>query len=775
MPPSPIPLRFGTIAPSTRMSLAMTREDRLADLLERWENAATSGRRPSPEEFCKDSPEDLPAFIELLRQLGLAGLVTNTGKRSSDAQPAGFRAGRYMATEYHAAGGLGVVYRANDEELNRIVALKCMKTAASADSPIGKRFLLEAEVTSQLEHPGIAPVHGRGRTEDGRPFYTMRFIDGETLQDATRRYHAPAGIPAERRSAEMRRLLRAFVGVCETVAYAHSKGVIHRDLKPSNIMVGPFGEVLVMDWGLAKQIRSQETGVRSQESTPHSISDTPVDLLNTASVDLTVYGRAKGSPSFMSPEQARGEWDQVGPASDIYSLGSTLFYVLTGRVPYDGRTSAEVVAKVKEGTFAAARSVNGDVPAALDAICRKAMAFDPNDRYLTAGALADDVERWLADEPVLAWREPFMVRGHRWARRHRTLVTATAAALVVGFILLAVYGYRLDRKNRDLDQANSDLKLANEREKAAREKANERFQIALELQLHLARLGQEAINSDPAAALKHYTKALAHSPSFPPDLAETSILLIRFGAYEAKAGDCYEMLNQPQAAMEHYQRAIAHHEAIARIEPSEPRAPAFLAYDHRRMAELRLYGLDFAAAAKDYERAQDCLKQMRAITEPSRPMDGETSAIVRTTESLINVNLPFVKSLPQGIETLDAAVKQPPRVRLLALRVRVAWLLKAKKYDEAAETAERMTTERAYEDNAFALAAVEFSRLAATDSPKAKGYAARAIECLNRAKEQGYFKDPDAVAWLNWEPLFEPLRKEEAFQVLVKAVAERKK
>lgn len=764
------------------MSLAMTREDRLAELLERWENAATSGRRPTPAEFCKDTPEDLPAFVELLNQLGMVGLVTNTGKRNSDTLPAGFRAGRYLATEYHAAGGLGVVYRAQDEELNRTVALKCMRAAANAESPAGKRFLLEAEVTSQLEHPGIAPVHGRGRTEDGRPFYTMRFIEGETLQDATRRYHAPTGIPSERRNAEMRRLLRAFVGVCETVAYAHSKGVIHRDLKPSNVMVGPFGEVLVMDWGLAKQARSQESAVRSRESedkssndSAHSVTDTPVDIPATPSIDLTVYGRAKGSPSFMSPEQARGEWDRVGPASDIYSLGSTLFYVLTGRVPYDGRTSAEVVAKVKDGAFPSARSVNGEVPAALDAVCHKAMAFEPNERYLTAGALADDVERWLADEPVLAWREPFTVRVRRWARQHRTLVTATSAALVVGFLLLAVYGYRLDRKNRDLDRANNDLKLANEREKAEREKANERFQIALELQLHLARLGQEAINSDPATALKHFSKALAHSPSFPPDLAETSLLLSRFGAYEAKAGDCYEMLNKPQAAMEHYQRAIAHHEAIARIQPNEPGAPAFLAYDHRRMAELRLYGLDFAAAAKDYEKAQDYLEQMRAITKPSRPVDGQTSSIVRTTEFLIKMNLPFVKSLPQGIETLDAALKQPPRVRHLALRVRIAWLLKSSKYDDAAETAERITTEKAYEDNAFALAAVEFSRLATTESPKAKAYAARAIELLNKAKDEGYFKDADAAAWLSWEPLFDPLRKEEVFQTLVNAVSERKK
>jgi hypothetical protein len=135
----------------------------------------------------------------------------------------------------------------------------------------------------------------------------------------------------------------------------------------------------------------------------------------------------------------------------------------------------------------------------------------------------------------------------------------------------------------------------------------------------------------------------------------------------------------------------------------------------------------------------------------------------------------FVRSLPQGIETLDAALKQPPRVRHLALRVRIVWLIKERKFDDAAEAAERMTTEKAYEDNAFALAAVEFSRLAATESPKAKADAARAIELLNKAKDEGYFKDPDAAAWLNWEPLFDPLRKEEGFQNLGKDVGDRKK
>ena len=154
----------------------MTRDDRLAELLEQWEAAAAAGLPPSPEELCRDTPDDLAAFRDLLRQLGRIGMVNGGGPREGTAPAAGFRAGRYFAQEFHAAGGLGVVYRAHDEELNRPVALKCLRAHASADSPVGRRFLLEADVTSRLEHPGIAPVHGRGQMADGRPFYAMRFV-----------------------------------------------------------------------------------------------------------------------------------------------------------------------------------------------------------------------------------------------------------------------------------------------------------------------------------------------------------------------------------------------------------------------------------------------------------------------------------------------------------------------------------------------------------------------------------------------------------------------
>jgi serine/threonine protein kinase len=372
----------------------MTRDDdRLADLLQRWEAAAQAGDRPTPEDLCHDTPEDLPAFRELLAQLGHVGLLSAAGRRDGPPPAAGFRAGRYLAESFHAAGCLGVVYRARDEELNRTVALKCLKAAAQPDSATARRFLFEAEVAGRLEHPGVAPVHGRGRTADGRPFYAMRFVEGETLQDAVRRLHAPA-TPATGHKLELRRLLRAFVSVCQTVAFAHSKGVIHRDLKPANVVVGQYGEVLVMDWGFAAETRRE---------TRNTIDE--------------VDGREGDSPAFRSPELARGDWAHVGPAGDIYSLGSTLYYLLAGRVPYDGRSRADVVARVRAGRFDPPRAVNPAVPRALDAVCRKAMALDVADRYPTALALAEEVECWLADEPVSAWREPWTVRARRWVRR----------------------------------------------------------------------------------------------------------------------------------------------------------------------------------------------------------------------------------------------------------------------------------------------------------------------------------------------------------------------
>lgn len=370
--------------------------------------------------------------------------------------------GRYRILRSHARGGLGEVFLASDAELKREVALKAIQER-HADDPQGRaRFVLEAEVTGNLEHPGIVPVYGLGYQPDGRPYYAMRFIKGDSLKEAIARFHASddSGRDPGERFAELRRLLARFLDVCDAIEYAHSRGVLHRDLKPANVMLGPYGETLVVDWGLAKTLGSIESRTES-ENEPDEAMLQP----SSSGTAETQAGSAIGTPQFMSPEQAAGRLDQIGPASDVYSLGATLFCILTGQSPVEGDEVGEVLRRVTHGEIPSARQIRHDVPRPLEAICLKAMALQPQNRYATPRALADDVERWLADEPVSAWREPRFIRVRRWLGRHRALVLMVGVGAVVTlFGLAAVSAIQA--------QANRRLVAANNAERAARLQAD---------------------------------------------------------------------------------------------------------------------------------------------------------------------------------------------------------------------------------------------------------------------------------------------------------------
>jgi tRNA A-37 threonylcarbamoyl transferase component Bud32 len=319
---------------------------------------------------------------------------------------------------------------ARDQELNREVALKEIRDE-HADNPESRaRFVPEAEVTGGLEHPGIVPVYGLGTYGDGRPYYAMRFIKGDSLHEAIKRFHEPAALrqPPGERQLELRRLLGRFIDVCNALAYAHSRGVLHRDLKPGNIMLGKYGETLVVDWGLAKALGQAEAGYASER---------PLQPVGGQDVTPTVMGSRVGTPAYMSPEQAAGRLDLLGPASDVYSLGATLYCLLTGKPPVQGHDSVEVVSKVERGEIVPPRQANPQTPPALAATCLKAMALKSEERYPNALALAADVEHWLADEPVSAWREPLSVRARRWVKQHRTAVTGAVAAVTVAALVLA--------------------------------------------------------------------------------------------------------------------------------------------------------------------------------------------------------------------------------------------------------------------------------------------------------------------------------------------------
>jgi tetratricopeptide (TPR) repeat protein len=351
---------------------------------------------------------------------------------------------RYRMLREHARGGLGEVLVAEDVELHREVAVKRMQAHCEADPDSRRRFLLEAEITGRLEHPGVVPVYGLTQNDDGRSGYAMRLIRGETLDQAIGRFHAqegPGRDPGER-SLALRELLGRFVAVCQTVAYAHSRGVLHRDLKPGNIMLGKYGETLVVDWGLAKLIDCGEAAGSAEEETM---------LLDAGSSDSgTRTGAAMGTPDFMSPEQAKGE-KKLGPASDIYSLGVILYKLLTGKTPLAGGDIEAKLLRLKQGEFARPRQLHMACPAALEAVCLKAMALWQEDRYGTALDLAGDVERWLADEPVQAWVEPWTVRARRWGRKHRALVVSAAAVLLVMAIVSVVGAVVFGRLNRQLE------------------------------------------------------------------------------------------------------------------------------------------------------------------------------------------------------------------------------------------------------------------------------------------------------------------------------------
>ncbi|MBY0228627.1 MAG: serine/threonine protein kinase, partial [Gemmataceae bacterium] len=331
---------------------------------------------------------------------------------------------RFRLIRPHARGALGEVFVAHDSELNREVALKEMQPPYSQDAGCRSRFLAEAEITGQLEHPGIVPVYGLGVHPDGRPYYAMRFIRGESLHDALVCFHESGERPD---SLKMRRLLARFVSVCEAIAYAHSRGVIHRDIKPANIMLGPYGETLVVDWGLAK--------AAGEALSSHSME---LPVCPPGETAATVLGRAVGTPSYMPPEQADGRMDKVGTASDVYALGATLYHLLTGQLPVDGENALEILEKAKRGDIVPPRKHRPDVPPALEAVALKAMALHRADRYAGANELAREVERWLADEPVSAYREPNWEKAARWARRHRPAVAGAAALLVTALLALVL-------------------------------------------------------------------------------------------------------------------------------------------------------------------------------------------------------------------------------------------------------------------------------------------------------------------------------------------------
>ncbi len=418
---------------------------------------------------------------------------------------------RYTLTHLHAKGGMGRVWLARDGALGRQIALKELRPDQSDNAIVCSRFLYEAKITAQLEHPGIVPVYELG--EGDAPYYTMRFVRGRTLTEAVRAYHKKRAA-GRADSVEMVGLLESFASVCQAVAYAHSRGVIHRDLKGQNIVLGDFGEVIVLDWGLAKRVGldpaqvqvqerggpaavpadrlgpeaataatcaaprsdydltladdpdgaasdgSQPGGAAASESGPgpvsgagHGTNGSPVANGSAhpagpsagrkvpesgAGPEGTMQGQLLGTPAYMAPEQALARHDLVNQRSDIYGLGAILYEVITGRPPFVGPKTSEIIRKVCNEPPTPPRQIVPEIAPSLEAVCLKALRKEKADRYQLASDLAQEVRRYLADEPVQAYAEPWSHRAWRWVRRNRTKVGVAATVLAALTLALGI-------------------------------------------------------------------------------------------------------------------------------------------------------------------------------------------------------------------------------------------------------------------------------------------------------------------------------------------------
>jgi serine/threonine-protein kinase len=541
-------------------------------------------------------------------------LISTVRNDKSPAAPIPTRRGgpkgegdRYRVVRPHAKGGIGEVFVAEDIELSREVALKEIQSN-HADHPESRaRFLLEAEVTGGLEHPGIVPVYGLGHYDDGRPYYAMRFIRGESLKEAITMFHASQNPRIDRgeRRLELHKLLRRFVDVCNAIEYAHSRGVLHRDLKPGNVMLGKYGETLVVDWGLAKSGKRAESKIHLGEVT--------LKVQSASGTTPTQMGSVFGTPAYMSPEQAAGELDELGPKSDVYSLGATLYHMLTGNPPFKNSDVKSLIAQVQSGEFSPPCEVNSNVPQGLEAVCMKAMGRQPDERYASPLELAEDIEHWLADEPVSAWQEPVLERTRRWIRGHQMLVSSTAVALIVALVCagagLALLNEAWQGEQVARQDAQQNHTAAERHFEQARDAVNQFYtEVSEEALLHQPGL-QPLRERLMKQALEYYVGFLKERGDDQALRAEVADTWFRVGVIT-------ELVHSPEQSLEAYQRARKLHQALQSDQPGDlPRLVA-LSDTINAMGRARQKLRQYDDAMTDYQESQRLRQQLvRAAPE----------------------------------------------------------------------------------------------------------------------------------------------------------------
>jgi serine/threonine-protein kinase len=583
----------------------------------------------------------------------------SVGAATSDGQ-------RFRLLRPHARGGLGEVFVALDAELHREVALKQILEKHADDPTSRARFLLEAEVTGGLEHPGIVPVYGLGTYDGGRPYYAMRFIRGDSLKEAIDCFHMDEALRSDpgHRSLELRKLLRRFTDVCNAIEYAHSRGVLHRDIKPGNIIVGKHGETLMVDWGLAKATGRTDPGVDSGERAlvPSSAS---------GSAD-TLPGSALGTPAYMSPEQAEGDIEHLGPRSDVYSLGATLYYLLTGRPPLEGEIG-DVLRAVQRGDVTPPRRHNATIDAALEAVCLKAMGREPATRYASPKELSDDLERWMADEPVSSRPDRGFEKLARWSRKHRPLTWSAAAALAVLAVssTVAALVVNLARGHEAAARIQADVNA---------ERATANFNLARQaVDDYLTRVSENTLlKAQPSRDLRDLRKALLEDAlkfyrAFINQRGDDRALRRDLAGAYARVATITDEIGTKTAALTAHAKALEIRRALSRDNPGDSSLRVDLADSLRSIAVLQRSLGRIPECLGSHGEARGILEAIVAI-EPNRPdalsalgqICSHSGSVHKSSEEWVQAQSLFSRARDIFARLVEIEPGEPKHIRSLA-------------------------------------------------------------------------------------------------------------
>ncbi len=428
--------------------------NRVADELVLLELGIRDRREPylTIDEFIERFPEFEKSLMERRNENTFKSSEEVSHKVSKKPCDRSYATDRFSMESLHAEGGLGNVWLAHDHELSRTVALKEIKNKFANHPELELRFHQEVAITGMLDHPGVVPIHSKGTFRDGRPYYTMRMIRGKSLNERVKDFQHQQ--KPRKHQPEFRRLLQHLVDACKTIEFAHSRGVIHRDIKPSNIMIGEYGETLVVDWGLAKVL---------SEETPGEYFRNPALESCQANSESTVVGQIIGSPAFMSPEQANGDSAKVDQASDIYSLGATLFYLIANQP------------RVLDPNWDPVRSRKSeDLPRQINpllSICSKAMAWQPEERFSSAREIAEAIECFLDDSPVATYPETKFEMMERLIHRNQNVFRATVVAMVVIASISTVAAIFINNERKNATEQANEAKVQSKVANVARQQA----------------------------------------------------------------------------------------------------------------------------------------------------------------------------------------------------------------------------------------------------------------------------------------------------------------